>query len=181
VREIARLAGVSERTLYKYVARHGWQKRHRVSPRGEAAARANRGRSLEPSPGFAPAKGAGGRFIRRDEQDEPVAVGLKATDPAAAKSAAAHCGGAALLGGIAQAKAEELQRLENMTRAISTTRVAVANWRAYRKEHKRDASAPVDRVEAMLMQVVEVSLTQWEAALAQLQAGQGQRGAIGTS
>src|SRR6185437_16253774 len=59
VREIARLIGVSERTLYKYVARHGWRRRHlcleRATPSGDYAAvrAANRGRTLLPRAPFA--------------------------------------------------------------------------------------------------------------------------------
>ena len=38
VREIAAIAGVTERTLYKYVEKHGWTKRYHLLPRGRAAA-----------------------------------------------------------------------------------------------------------------------------------------------
>ena len=112
VREIAALAGVTERTLYKYVERHNWKRRYRVLPRGNAhedlaAAAANRGRRRQPSPDFAPAKGAGGRFIRRDDKDKPIAVGLRATDPAGARTAAAHCDEAAQRAAAAFAEAEE--------------------------------------------------------------------------
>lgn len=57
VAEIARLCGVTERTVYKYAAKGGWAKRTR---RGEDSA-----------PQFAPLKGAGGRFIRRADKDQP--------------------------------------------------------------------------------------------------------------
>jgi hypothetical protein len=117
VREIAALAGVTERTLYKYVERHNWKRRYRVMPRGNAhedlaAAAANRGRRRQPSPDCAPAKGAGGRFIRRDEKDKPIAVGLRATDPAGARLAAAHCDEAAQRAAAALAEAEE-QRMDD--------------------------------------------------------------------
>jgi hypothetical protein len=71
VREIARLAGVSERTLYKYAARGGWRQRHLCLAR---------------------AKGAGGRFISRGDTTKPQPSGLKALDPTAAARAshAAH-------------------------------------------------------------------------------------------
>ncbi len=106
VREIARLAGVSERTLYKYVAKHGWRKRYANLPRGEAAAAANRGRRVMPAPGFAPAKGAGGRFIRREDAGVPFAAGLKALDPAAQARAAAACDEAERCASVAEAEAE---------------------------------------------------------------------------
>ncbi|MDX2238938.1 MAG: helix-turn-helix domain-containing protein, partial [Hyphomonadaceae bacterium] len=73
VREIARLCGVSEPTLYKYAARGRWRKRY---------AR----RSL--------AKGAGGRFVAAAQAaNEPA--GLKALDPLAAAAAQAACAEAA--------------------------------------------------------------------------------------
>jgi hypothetical protein len=90
VREIARLAGVTERTLYKYVARGGWQRRHVCLARDDAVRAANAGRTLTPRAGFAgaqKAKGAGGRFVRREEAGAPHASGLQALDPLAAAQA----------------------------------------------------------------------------------------------
>ena len=58
VREIAVLAGVTERTLYTYVNKHGWTKRYRVLPRGLAAAAANRGRRWQHAADVAPAQRA---------------------------------------------------------------------------------------------------------------------------
>src|SRR5438552_6040374 len=49
VREIARLAGVSERTLYKYVQKGGWRRRH-ACPAREVSANASR--AAMPGPGF---------------------------------------------------------------------------------------------------------------------------------
>ncbi|MCF8475660.1 MAG: hypothetical protein K9G60_01410, partial [Pseudolabrys sp.] len=77
VAEIAAVVGVTERTIYKYVAKGGWAKRTR---RGEDVA-----------PHFAPLKGAGGRFIRRADKDQPAAHGLKAIDPAGRAGAVAAC------------------------------------------------------------------------------------------
>lgn len=70
VREIARLCGVTERTLYKYAARGRWRKRY---------AR----RALH--------KGAGGRFIPQEEAGQAQAGGLKALDPAASAAAETAC------------------------------------------------------------------------------------------
>ena len=91
VREIARLAGVSERTLYKYVEKHGWKKRYARVPRGLAAAQANRGQGWQATAGFAPVKGAGGRFVRREDIGKPFAAGMKALDPAGHARADAAC------------------------------------------------------------------------------------------
>lgn len=117
VREIAAAAGVTERTLYNYVEKHNWKRRYRVLPRGEAAAASNRGRRWRSSPGFAPVKGAGARFIRREDQHKPIAVGLKATDPAGAARAVAHCDAAAQRGAVALAEAEE-QRMADERASI---------------------------------------------------------------
>jgi AcrR family transcriptional regulator len=70
VREIARLCGVTERTLYKYAARGRWRKRY---------AR----RALH--------KGAGGRFIPQGEAGKATAGGLKALDPLASAAAETAC------------------------------------------------------------------------------------------
>ena len=91
VREIARLAGVSERTLYKYVEKGGWKRRYATVPRGLAAAQANRGRGWQAKAGFAPVKGAGGRFVRREDARQPFAAGMKALDPAGHAQADAAC------------------------------------------------------------------------------------------
>lgn len=68
VREIARLAGVTERTLYKYVERGNWKRRN-----------------IALSQAMRRAKGAGGRFIRREQIGEPHPTGLKALDPEGAR------------------------------------------------------------------------------------------------
>src|SRR5665647_35033 len=123
VAKIAALAGVTERTIYKYVAKHGWKRRYRWAPRGadQDLAAAPRGRRWRPSPNFVPARGAGARFVRREDKDKPVAVGLKAADPAGAARAAGDCGGAAHLAALAQAKAEQAQRSEQRIRVIDCT------------------------------------------------------------
>ena len=61
VREIAAIAGVTERTIYKYARKQQWKPRYRWRARGQA----DRGRRWRQRPGFAPVKGAGARFIRR--------------------------------------------------------------------------------------------------------------------
>ncbi|MEX0841132.1 MAG: hypothetical protein WD039_02455 [Xanthobacteraceae bacterium] len=95
VREIARLAGVSERTLYKYVRKGGWRRRY--AGRGAAAAAKNRGRRHAAAAGFAPVKGAGGRFIAREDAGRPFARGIKAHDPSGRARAASACAQAARL------------------------------------------------------------------------------------
>ena len=92
VREIARIAGVTERTLYKYIARGAWRRRHVCAER------------------FAPVQGAGGRFIRRADKDLPFARGIKALDPDGAARALAKADRAAALSAPAK-KAAALSKL----------------------------------------------------------------------
>jgi hypothetical protein len=95
VRDIARRAGVTERTLYKYARKHNWKPRYAWTPSGARphgrAARQRWTEARERAAAFAPVKGAGGRFISRDEKDQPFAEGLAALDPAARAAAVAAC------------------------------------------------------------------------------------------
>jgi hypothetical protein len=107
VREIARLAGVTERTLYKYAQKGGWKARYAWVDRGGVARRARAADAVAPKQ-FAPTnvmpvRGAGGRFVARADKDKPFAEGLQATDPAGAARATSACvqadGGRAGAGG----------------------------------------------------------------------------------
>jgi hypothetical protein len=134
VREIARLAGVNERTLYKYVEKHRWKKRYRVLPRGEAAARADSGRRWRHDEAFAPAKNAGGRFVRREDKAKPFATGLKALDPGGRARALADCAAAEPLSRAAQTRAHEEMRLVERLRAM-------AELKRYRERCAEDRAA----------------------------------------
>ncbi|MDO8877379.1 MAG: hypothetical protein Q8M24_21670 [Pseudolabrys sp.] len=130
MREIAGVAGVTERTIYKYAARGAWKPRYRWAPDGKRPA------------AFAPVKGAGGRFIRREDKDRPFARGLKATDPAGRDKALAACLKAARLSRAAQATAAQEaraaqahRRFETRLRVISVTNRAFADLNAFRKVH----------------------------------------------
>ena len=72
VAEIARLAGVSERTIYKYAAKGRWKPRYAFTFRRAGAAGGAPARGWRAGKRFAPAKGAGGRFIRRADQGQAV-------------------------------------------------------------------------------------------------------------
>jgi hypothetical protein len=102
VREVARIAGVSERTLYKYVQKGRWRRRNAC--RGRAAPD-GAGVPARARPDFAPVKGAGGRFITRAQAGLPQASGLQALDPEGARQALARCLRAAVLSQAAQAAA----------------------------------------------------------------------------
>jgi len=104
VAAIARLVGVTERTVYKYAQKGGWRPRYAWIDRGGVARRRGRGARR-----FAPVKGAGGRFIARADKGKPFARGLKATDPAGAAQAGADCARAAAAAAWAQAEAEAVQ------------------------------------------------------------------------
>jgi hypothetical protein len=110
VRDIARLTGVSERTIYKYAHRQNWKPRYRWDAKNLARWRPGwsggdapdqgsgkagaRHRGWQPEPAFAPAKGAGARFIRREDIGKPFPAGLKANDPSGAARAAETCAAA---------------------------------------------------------------------------------------
>ena len=153
VRDIAALAGVTERTIYKYAAKHNWKPRYRWAPN----------RSWRAGAAFAPVKGASARFIRRDDKDKPFATGLKATDPAASARATAQCEEAGRAARLAQEKAEAAQRFEARLRAIEWTNNALKELRECREAHHEKAGPFNDRVERILTQVVTVALSRWEA------------------
>ena len=112
VAEIAKLAGVTERTIYKYARKGRWQPRYAWTPDGArppprpARGRWSALRQVERAQAFAAVKGAGGRFVRREDEGKPYARGLKATDPQGERRAAAQCAEAATIAAQAQAEAE---------------------------------------------------------------------------
>jgi hypothetical protein len=140
VREIASLAGVSERTIYKYVAKGGWKRRYVCIARDDAAARGQRGRLWLRAPGHEMVKGAGGRFIARADAGKPFARGLKALDRTGHARALGACDEASRLGAVAQAKAEAAKRDEARIRAIDTLNVALAAYARFRQDCARRAA-----------------------------------------
>ena len=109
VAAIARLAGVAERTVYKYARKGNWQPRYAWTGDGaRPPSRPARGRLSAPGERaqFAPVRGAGARFVARADRGKPFARGLKATDRAAERRAAALCAGAETLATQSQAEAE---------------------------------------------------------------------------
>jgi putative ATPase subunit gpP of terminase len=160
VAEIARLAGVTERTIYKYAARENWTPRYRWSCAGSRP----RGACWRAAAALAPVKGAGGRFIRRADKGKPFAAGLKATDPAAAAAAAAACRREEAASRAAQQKAKEAQHAEAEIRAIDTVSRTLHELNRYLAERdKAPSAAPSDaRVEHLLMRAVELAAERWE-------------------
>jgi hypothetical protein len=146
VREIAALAGVTERTIYKYAAKQRWKRRYRLGSN------------------VSPVRGAGARFIRRADRGKPVACGLKATDPADAKRAAAGCRAAEGVAAIAQAQAAQARRVELTADAIERVRISVEQLRLHRAA--RDKTVTPSRayllMERVLTLAVEIELGRWE-------------------
>lgn len=140
VREIARLCGVTERTLYKYARKGGWRRRYAVMPRGQAAAAANRGRCWQRAPGHDSVKGAAGRFVSRSEAALPAAQGtaegttqgIKALDPSARQRASAACAAASSRAAKARAKADARQVWEARVAAINAVSAAMAAYNRFR-------------------------------------------------
>jgi len=106
VHEIAARAGVTERTIYKYAQKHAWKPRYRWLDDHPCM----RGRGWQVKDYYAPAKGAGGRFIRRADAGKPFARGLKANDPGGRAQAQANCAETARLASERSAKPPTMPR-----------------------------------------------------------------------
>ena len=167
VREIARLAGVSERTLYKYVEKHGWKKRYARVPRGLAAAQANRGQGWQATAGFAPLKGAGGRFVRREDAGQPFAAGMKALDPAGHAHADAACSHAQRRARRAEADALAERWADENVRAIRAVVRARDDLAAHDAARgNKPARSPRDRLrERALVMSLKVALAWMETTI----------------
>jgi hypothetical protein len=135
VREIARRCGVTERTILKYARKLDWKPRYHWI---EGAAGARHRRWL-PAEKFAPVKGAGARFIAREDIGKPFPVGLKAHDPEAAASVAADCERAQAVALKAEARAAQARQDEKEIAAITAVHNALAAIPAWRLKRARDA------------------------------------------
>lgn len=157
VREIARLAGVTERTLYKYVQKGGWRRRH-----------------------ICIARGAGGRFIPLADAGNPHASGVKALDPQGAERAAALClhahaiSEAAMMEAatVAQARGRRVRELAAQAQAsrdaeerlceyekLGGVLCEIVRWLAERGDE------PVTRGDALAARIAEATLRQMAALL----------------
>jgi hypothetical protein len=144
VREIAALAGVTERTLYKYARRGGWTSRYAWVDRGGVAGRRRRANDA-----LAPAKGAGGRFIRREDSGKPFLCGLKATDPKGAARATAACAQAEMTAAQAQADATCEQWNQSFIECLRTVRMIGDELAAYQETRRQwRPGMPVEEADA---------------------------------
>jgi hypothetical protein len=173
VAEIAKLGGVTERTIYKYAAKQQWTPRYRWrAPAAGAGAKraAHKGkRGWRQRPAFAPVKGAGGRFIRRADKGKPFAAGLKATDAAAAAAADAACRREALTSRAAQRRAEAERLVEARLRAHATVNQALADLNGHRAACAKAGQPRLrddDRVAQLLVRVVDIATERWRLLLA---------------
>jgi hypothetical protein len=172
VAEIARLCGVTDRTIYKYAAKQNWKPRYRWNADG--------GRPVAFAPDVAPAKGAGGRFIRRDDKGKAFAQGLKATDPAGRAAALADCASAARLARKAQAKAEADAREEELIRALDFSHRALVDARHCLKPPvKGQKISPLqNRIDGLLVETYAWSVCRLEALVARKEAAQAGRATL---
>lgn len=171
VREIARLIGVTERTVYGYARKHRWKPRYRWMPDGSRPPGRPARRRLT---AYAPVKGAGGCFIRRDDRDKPFATGLKALDPAGRARALAGCAQAEPLAQAAQAEAEAAARREARIFAMAWVSRASCELSAYLAERAPDEAAPEeaapptpDPMERLLRRTLDLAMQRWETLMAE--------------
>lgn len=166
VREIARRAGVTERTLYKYARKGGWTARYAWVDRGGVARRRRAGGAVSP------VKGAGGRFIRGADKGKPFARGLKATDPAGAARAQAVCTQAETIAAQAQADAVWEQWNETLIECLRTVRMiddALAVYRRKRRQWRPGTPMPeADAREQTLERLGHIALDGLEFCQAQM-------------
>jgi hypothetical protein len=159
VREIARFANVSERTIYKHVAKGGWRRRYGGKGLASAVAKRAATRKATARAGIT-AKGAGGRFVRVKAAAEPQRRGLKALDPSGEARALARVSRAAVLSEDALKRAERLREslsdarsmaaLAGMLHDLAAIEDAEAAARFPARNIKVPASAAPERdVEAM--------------------------------
>jgi hypothetical protein len=142
VAEIAAIAGVTERTLYKYARKGGWTPRYAWIGRGGLAHRRWRARSR-----FAPIKGAGARFVKRKEKGRPFARGLKATDRVGGARAAAACAFAEARGRQAQAEASWMlwnETFLDWLKLAAELEASLAAHRARRRQRANGAGGAPD-------------------------------------
>jgi len=154
VRDIARRAGITERTLYKYARKNNWRTRYAWTPSGARphgkAARQRWTEARARAAAFAPVKGAGGRFIPREEKDQPFAHGIAALDPAARAAAAAAC---------ADDRAAEFARLEaehdlacaDRTKALDAFVKVTKEMTTFYRENGQGPYGPTDALRERLI------------------------------
>jgi hypothetical protein len=171
VREIARRAGVSERTLYKYARKGNWKARYAWMPDGArppgrpgrrrwASAQGQQHAHATP---FAPGKGAGGRFIRREERGQPFAHGIKALDPAGRAVAAAASAEAERTARRARAEAQAELQVRRHLSVIEGVILAFRAFNDFRRDRAERGPGPLDgHLVNLHMKFVDAALRRWD-------------------
>jgi hypothetical protein len=158
VRDIARRAGVTERTLYKYARKNNWKPRYAWTPDGSRPpgrpARRRWSEARERAMQFAPAKGAGGRFIRRDDIGKPFATGIKALDPAGRAAAVIASAEAARMAEMARLEAVFARAASNSWDALRALKQAADETGVLRPAWWPPLDPLAARVEATYLNVV---------------------------
>jgi hypothetical protein len=139
VHEIARLAGVHQRTLYKYVQKGGWRRRHATQDLASAVAKRAAKRKSRPC---VTAKGAGGRFIRGADVGKPFRRGLKALDPQGEARAMRRTRHAAKLAEAASERTRRLREALSDARTLALTMQVLRDLAAIEDAGKPDPAAP---------------------------------------
>lgn len=165
VTEIARLCGVTERTILKYSSKQNWKPRYRW----RAGKAGERHRGWQPEPAFAPAKGAGARFVKREEAGKAFPVGLKANDPAGAAQAMAACETAQALSATAEQEAAFVREMKRRNRAYAEATSLLFKVLAIFSRDEEAGKRPRNGVEERTrLGCVRLAVLNWEIALAAL-------------
>jgi hypothetical protein len=164
VREIARRAGVTERTLCKYARKQNWTPRYAWMPDGSRPAGRRRwSEQRERAEMFAPGKGAGGRFIRREEAGQPFAQGIKATDAAGRAAAAQASAEAERVARRARAEAEAEAQLQKFLRATDNVTLAFAEYNRFQRDRaKRGVGEYDDELLLFHANFIDIAMRRWE-------------------
>lgn len=171
VAEIARIAGVHQRTLYRYVEKGGWRRRY--GGKGIASAVRKRALKRRPRP-CVTLKGAGGRFIRNADAGQPIRRGLKALDAAAEARALPRAGRAAALSEEAMARTKALREaigdvrvmalLAGVARDLAAREDADARATADAETARREKEARLAEMREALARKLDAAVQGWEAA-----------------
>jgi len=171
VREIARRAGVSERTLYKYTRKNNWRPRYAWMPDGaRPPGRPGRRRwtsaqeqqHAHATP-FAPAMGAGGRFIAQNDIGKPFAQGIKALDPAGRAAASQASAEAERTARRARAEAQAELQVRRHLSVMEGVNLAVAAFKHFQRQRAESGPGPLDdRLADVHRAFVDAALRRWE-------------------
>jgi hypothetical protein len=171
VAELARLAGIHQRTLHKYVAKGGWRRRRAGQEIASAVKKCAAKSNAAPPRSCTTLKGAGGRFIRSADAGKPIRRGLKALDPAGEARALPAMTEAAALAEEALARtrrlraalagARELAQLATLARDLAAIEDAAARQAEEAEADRRAAAERLAQERAALARKLEAAVAGW--------------------